>query len=393
MTEIDGSRLTRTPLSKNSFQMHILKIDSAIPISGQETVLPGEYLIEDMLGAQLLLMADGGTMTPLLEHRRRFREDQDWNGKRVLVMRQGGFGDLILLTPVLREIKKRWPLVHLAVATMSHYAPALANLGFIDEFTSFPVSWNTAEEFDAWIFFESMVEKNPLSKSVHMSELFAMVAGLTDVEDLLPAYVQTPGEAIWAREAYPRVPNVRRVCIQPATSARCRIYKDIGKVGGLMMEAGWEVFLLGQTGGEFEPNLPPQEKLPKHLRNLIPLGLKFRQSCAVLATADVFIGADSSLLHVAGALEVPAVGLYGPFPWKLRTAHSPTTYAIQGSGDCAPCMHHVGGTMKKIFPDKCPSASTGYCGVLATIKPDRVVAKADSIARQYREPDFSFPAL
>lgn len=370
--------------------MHILKIDSRIEIGPKDVIGPGEHLATDIVAAQLLLMADGGTMTPLDQHRP-FRDDRDWNGRRLLFLRVGGFGDLILLTPVLREIKRRWPTSHIAVSTMSHYAPVFSGLPFVDEIVPFPLPWSVAEEFDAWVFYENSIEKNPRAHEIHATELFAEITGLGGIENLLPAYMVKPSEAIWAQEAYPRVPNVRRACVQVATSARCRVYSEMGLVCTLLCDQGWEILLLGEKGGPNEPKMPPEDKLPPTLRNLIPSGLSFRQSSAVLATADVFIGPDSSLLHVAGALGVPAVGLYGPFPWKLRTAHCPTTIALSGAGDCAPCFHHVNGTMKNHFPAHCPSAKTGYCGVLKDIKPERVAAKADQIARQYREPQFAFP--
>ncbi len=371
--------------------MHILQINAHLEFGPKDAIKPGEYLVTDTIGAQLVLMADGGTMTPLTELRP-FRSDVNWNGKRLLVMRVGGFGDLVLLTPVLREIKRRWPSCYIAFSTMKHYAPIYDGLPFIDEIVPFPLPWSIAEEFDAWILYENSVEKNPRAKELHITELFGEIAGVTEIEDLLPAYTVKPSEAIWAREGFPRVPNLRRVCVQYATSARCRIYSEMGLVASLMESQGWEVFLLGQKGGMYEPKMPPDDKLPANLRNLIQAGLTIRQSAALIGTADVFIGPDSALLHVAGAMGVPAVGLYGPFPWKLRTAHAPTTFSLSGVGSCSPCFHHVNQTLKNHFPAQCPSAQTGYCGVLKTIKPETVAAKADKIARQYREPEIAFPS-
>ncbi len=371
--------------------MHLLKIESRLELGPKDVIAPGEYIATDTVCAQLLLMADGGTMTPLSEHRP-FRDDRDWNGKRLLFMRAGGFGDLILLTPVLREIKRRWPTCHIAVSTMTHYAAVYEGLDFVNEIVPFPLPWSIAEEFGAWTFYENAIEKNPRAHDLHMTELFGELAGVGKIENLLPAYKISASEAIWAQVQYPRIPNMRRVCVQHATSAKCRIYSEMGLVCSLLEQRGWEVLLLGQKGGPFEPKLPTDDKLPPNLRNLIAAGLTFRQSAAVINTADVFIGPDSALLHIAGALEVPAVGLYGPFPWQLRTAHCPTTVAISGTGDCAPCNHHVNATMRNHFPANCPSASTGYCQVLKEIKPERVATKADQIARNYREPALSFPS-
>ncbi len=191
------------------------------------------------------------------------------------------------------------------------------------------------------------------------------------------AAVLTAYEGVWANEGYPKF-NRRRVCIQPFSTAPARNYpmELMGKVIGSMLENHFEVLLLGEKG---EIKLP--DAAPVGLRNCSLAGLTFRQSCAVLNTADVFIGNDSALLHVAGALGVPAVGLYGPFPYKLRTAYCPTTYCFQGVLPCAPCFHHVNHARKNHFPDDCPSKQNRLCAALAQIKPEGVVAKALEIAR------------
>jgi ADP-heptose:LPS heptosyltransferase len=144
-----------------------------------------------------------------------------------------------------------------------------------------------------------------------------------------------------------------------------------------MLKKGWEVFILGAVGEV--PKTPP---IPG-LFNLTAenLNTSFRRSCAVIATADAFVGNDSALLHVAGALEVPAVGLYGPFPWELRTKYAPKTFSLSGKGPCAPCFHHKNAMIGNEFPDNCPSADRGICQVLESIDVSRIIGKIEAIAK------------
>ncbi len=359
--------------------MHILTLGARIELGAKDVLDPGKYIATDVVAAQILLMADGeGSMTPLVE-KRPFGEG-DWNGKRVLIQRAGGFGDLILMTPVFREIKRRWPTCHLAISTMTHYSVCLLNLPYVDELLPFPISLEVAEKFDAWIFYENAVEKNPRAHKVHITEIFAEIAGLKDMENWTPEYRVKPTEAIWANEAYPRDPTVKRLAVQVGAASKVRRYPMFGEVCSELTKRGWEIMLLG-TPGELPPMDP--KKTPPLIRNLTVLGLTFRQSCAVMNGCDGFIGADSSLLHVAGGIALPAVGLYGPFPWELRTIHCPTTLALSGDGKCAPCFHHTGPTMRQEFPAHCPSKAKGMCEVLASIKYERVVAKIEQVARKY----------
>jgi ADP-heptose:LPS heptosyltransferase len=359
--------------------MHILNLPVRLELGPQDIYPPGEYLSTDIVAAQMLLMADGGSMVPLREVRRFVTGAPPRN---ILIQRAGGFGDLILLTPVLREIKRRWPSVHLAVSTMGHYGVALANLPFVDEIVQFPVPLAVAETFDAWVFLENAIEKNSRAKELHMTELFAEIVGITDIADLHPAYAVKPTEAIWCNEAYPRN-SMPRVCVQVGASAKCRVYPQQLIINGCedMIQRGWEVFLLGTPG---EIKWDQRVQLPPTLHDLTRSGLTFRQSCALINTADCVIGSDSALIHVAGALRVPAVGLYGPFPWKLRTKHCPTTVALTGSvnSKACPCFHHASATMRNHFPANCPSKDKGVCEVLADIEPKRIVRQAEKIMRK-----------
>lgn len=368
--------------------MHLLSLPARLDLGQGNVIVPGEYLIDDLNAANLLVMAGGGKMTPLTAARGFGANgsrgtEYDWAGCKILLMRAGGYGDLVLLTPVLREIKRRWPTAHVAVCTMVNYGAVLANLPFVDEIVPYPITKAKADEFDAWVFYENAIENNPRAEVLHMTQVFAEIAGLgaDGVTDLHPAYAVKPSEAIWCNEAFPRVNGTRRVCIQIGASAIARVYPQqlMGAAIGLMVQRGWEVFLLGSKG---EIKLP--DNAPPLLRNLSEQGLTFRQSAAVVNTCDCFVGNDSALLHVAGALDVPGVGLYGPFPRKLRTAYSPSIHSLQGVpvSDVCPCFHHVNAAIHNHFPEKCPTKAQGICGTLAEIKPERIVSTVDKIMRR-----------
>lgn len=361
--------------------MHVLQLPEKIDLGNgpADVVEAGDYLADDTVAAQLLILAGRGTMTPLAEVRPITGET-----KRILFMRAGGFGDLILLTPVLRELKRIMPEVHIGISCFHEYGPALANLPFVDEILKYPVTRDVADGFDAWVFLENAIEHNPEARTLHMTDVFAKLAGVNlGSADKMPEYRVKASEAIWAQEAYPRTPGTHRVCIQVGASGLCRVYPkgQMGAVARLLTQAGVEVFLLGRRGEVKTP-----EQLPTLLKNLANAELTFRQSCAVISQSDAFIGADSALLHIAGALAVPAVGLYGPFLWELRTKYCPTTVNIQGAaievgGKSCQCFHHMNQARHDHYPAHCPTKQEGHCGVLASIKPERVVHKVNELLK------------
>lgn len=371
--------------------MHILKLEGRVHLAPDNIVEPGTYICENLLAAQLLVMGGGGEMEPLKESRKPLFLAPDADAEllvsraggsadtllpcaSILIGRTGGLGDLILLTPDIREIKRRWPTVRIAVACIRELGAGLENLPFVDEILPYPVSQEKANTYDGWIWLENAVEKGEDSRTLHSVDCVAKFIGLDLPADCdkRQAYVVSAMERADIKEAYPRIPGVRRLCIQPKASAACRTYNKTGQVIAEFLKKGWEVFLLGNAG-EFKTE-------PKPGLRTITDGWTFRHRAALVETADCLLAPDSSLLHVAGALGVPAVGLYGVFPWQLRTLYAPTTRALMRveGFPCAPCHHHA--TPAKPFPEKCPTASKGYCGVMDAIPVEQIVKAVEEMA-------------
>ena len=100
---------------------------------------------------------------------------------------------------------------------------------------------------------------------------------------------------------------------------------------------GAEIILVGQNGDDshavardldFEPlNLVGKTSLP--------------QLADVIHQADLFIGADSGVMHIAAATGTPVVSIFGPSnslawrPWPLDGASSVLTSAVE----CSPCSY------------------------------------------------------
>ena len=224
--------------------MHVVTLPEEIVIDAEQTIKPGEYLCEDITGAQLINLCGAGKMTPLVESRP-FDDNADWNGKSVVIVRVGGFGDLTNLTPALREMKRRWPGIVLTVATMRDYGDVMKGLPYVDHIVRYPLTKAEHAKYDAWVFLENAIENNPRAEDIPMADVFAEIIGIAhpkkawlkgskdDVSewtpktsDRKPEYRVSDDEAAWAKVQYPRIPNVRRLCIQvdASMSGLCRVY-------------------------------------------------------------------------------------------------------------------------------------------------------------------------
>lgn len=291
--------------------------------------------------------------------------------RSILFILPGGFGDLVFLTAVLAAAAERYERV--AVSCMDRGACVFENLPFAVEVLSYPLPVTSTCFFDHVVPLEGLIAAHPLR---HPVDLFAEAAGI-DIPELRRGaiYVPREEEIAEALENYPRTTRPR-VGMQVRASALCRTYppdQQVALLHGIAnrLRGHVEIFLFGAPGECLIANDPPV------LHNLTLQQLSFRQSCAMLSTCHAFIAPDSSLCHIAGALGIPTVALYGPFPWQSRTIYHPSIHAINGHADCAPCHHHK--RAGREWPEHGPCRRSNKCEALATIDPERVAAKVEQM--------------
>jgi ADP-heptose:LPS heptosyltransferase len=292
----------------------------------------------------------------------------DYDGKKILFERPGGFGDLLFLTPTIHAIKEKWPTCEISVACFDRFKSILFENPDVDGFVQYPISVENWLGFDAHCWLENSIEENPRAREIHAVDLIAERANV-ELKDKRMRYFVTEVERIEAEKEFPRKDGLHRVGVQVSASGSCRTPPRIGEVSNQLYNKGYEVFLLGRPG-DFDSNEP------ERVINLMKKNKTFRQSCAVLQTCDVVVAPDSALVHVAGALDIPCIGLYGPFPWQLRTAYAKNTFALQGHCVVSPCFHHARpGT--GMFPEHGPCYKTKKCEALETITVDRILREVE----------------
>lgn len=288
-------------------------------------------------------------------------ENADWNKRDLWLCRGGGYGDLLAMTPLIREINTRWPQCRLHVACGIQFFDLFHGLDVIPELLPIPF-----DPLIALIDFEELVEGSPNAVDVHITQLFAFRAGI-QLHNVKMHYQVQPIEEAFAESDYPRT-DKKRIAIQLFASALYRSYPKMQFVVKELMEEH-EVFIFG---------VPGQVEVMEHpnLINLMADKLTFRQSAAVLATCDVCVAPDSALVHLCAALDIPCVALYGPIPSALRiSGHN--VYPIDGKAPCAPCFFHADKATD--FPEWGPCKEVNKCVALDSIPVEDVVKKVKSL--------------
>jgi ADP-heptose:LPS heptosyltransferase len=69
--------------------------------------------------------------------------------------------------------------------------------------------------------------------------------------------------------------------------------------------------------------------------------LPLPETIALIAQADLFVGVDSGLLHVAASVQTPAVGLWGPTSAKFLFLEAESRFYVTSKASCNGCHHRL----------------------------------------------------
>jgi ADP-heptose:LPS heptosyltransferase len=293
------------------------------------------------------------------------------NAKDILFICPGGYGDLLFLEPILRHWRDAHPDARMAIL-QSPYNAILDGLAL--QTVPYPVPGSAhVAKFNHVFCWERYIQDNPTR---HPTDVFADALGLT-LADKRPRYYVSPAEAKEAARKFPKRSGRPRIGFHVRATALFRTYpRHVDLLNALFAGHGWEVMLFGGKGEARADDNPALG-----LVNLTTRTLSIRQSAAILATCDAFIAPDSGLLHVAGALGVPTVALFGPIPATARTCYYPTVHALQGRARCAPCHHYK--RAGREWPEGGPCNQAGHCVAMADIQPAAIVAAVEKLLAAY----------
>jgi ADP-heptose:LPS heptosyltransferase len=345
------------------------------PVSGGQELEPDTaYWVEGQQVAFYAAKTDGNVRVDGVEFQP-FDSTYNHSKANILVTRAGGAGDILFCFPILQEIKRRWPDCKLHFACHSSYHFVANNCPAVDVVLNFPLKVADVPEYAKVLNLEGAVEN---SNGFHAVDAMFWKAGIPlpsseqISKDLI--YVPNKDQVPLMGTRWPKKQGVKRIGYQWRASSPVRSYphKNSCLLVTMLLRDGYEVVLLGEPD-----SIAIADKNP-NLINLSESGLSWEESVSFLKTCDLIIGPDSSSIHFAGAMNIPALGLYGPFKWKYRTSYFKSVWCFQAVGECAPCFHHSNNKNGLLPYDK-PCSKTLECEVLRTIDPERVLNKVKTI--------------
>jgi heptosyltransferase-3 len=320
--------------------------------------------------------------------------------EKLLVVATRRIGDVLLATPLIRTLRRAWPAAQIDVLAfedtegilranpdvnqvitvaekrrfwphlkflfhiMRNYDLALSTLpGDRQTFYAwlagkYRVGMVEAELkqqwkrllLNRWVFFD-----NTNTHTVLMDLKLADLLEIQCHQEVVVPWRQTDEERVDCILPFDvRVESYAVLHVYPKFSYKRWQQEGWGKLGRWLKDKGIRIVLTGSNNtDELTYAAKIAEMLPQETVNLAGI-LSLSEVAFLVSQASLYVGLDTALTHMAAALGIPTVAIYGPTnpvkwgPWpKGHTAGNPyarrgsqsvgNVFLLQGTGDCVPC--------------------------------------------------------
>lgn len=301
--------------------------------------------------------------------------DRPEGTSRILVMRGGAVGDLILTLPALVAMRQKWPNAHVELAGYPHAAQLAVAGGLVDKLVSldavpfaqlFSPAGDLSDDVVSYIrSFDVILSwmNDPdgvLTRNLAKAGARRLVCGSPLVTDMHAIdTLMTPlhelgirsGEYEYSRLflSGQRVENGQKrlavfgdrvVIIHPGSGSPKKnwpIDHFVALAGRLKMETELTpVFALGEVEEPIRLQFQAQASSSSaRVAGMPPLAVLPQYSvvdlAAILTACAGYVGNDSGITHLAAAVGIPVIALFGPTDPRLWAPRGPNTTVIHSA--------------------------------------------------------------
>jgi heptosyltransferase-2 len=313
---------------------------------------------------------------------------------RILVLEYWNLGDIIMEVPFLQNLRIQYPNAHIALLTSPKCVPLIADQGLIDEIIAVRVPWAQhysrwrkynpfslfwieflrtlatlrAKRFDLAFTARADIRENFILWLVNVQRRVGYAFGgggflLTDTAtpDLERPHfsnrwlrlLEHLGKPILTRQPHLRLKQEEQEWADQYLAERGVTVEDLiiaihPGARSAIRQWGEENFkaVAERLLAEFNVKVlwfhdSNQASSPGRPRQCIPVSLPLRQFMAVLNRCSMLICNDSGPMHIATALDVPVVGIFGPTePTWFGPLGDNNHVVIRPEFWCRPCFDY-----------------------------------------------------
>lgn len=248
-----------------------------------------------------------------------------WNRPTIELAREGALGDVLMCTPVLRQLKRRNP--HCYVRFYTRYGPLVTGLPYIDEVLPY------VRPPAGTIF---MCYEDAIPPEVHLSRIIGDRFGLK-VTDTHPDCVTREDLVENYRRSFERLPRPRIILLRRAGPWTPN--KD-------WPDPNWVTVITSLARNATVIEIGQEDATAQAIAksNYVDLRGKtsLEQLVAVVAACDLYVGPVSGPMHIAEAVGTPSVTICGGYESPRGYEHPPgvkstTNVFLFSDLPCSPC--------------------------------------------------------
>lgn len=245
----------------------------------------------------------------------------------------GGYGDAVSCIPVFHALRRHCPAVELTLAATPGPQTIFALGGIEAEMLRYPLTERQFARFDAYLTLETALT-GQLPGPGGFGEFFAAGMNVPFAPPDRAFGIERPVEAAPALPATDR-PRIG-LAVAGGGSIRDWPIRHQLAFAEAALQLPAELYLFGADAGPV--NWPHQ---PPLLNNLLGKTADLRELAGWVGQMDAMVCGDSFLMHLAGAMGIATVAVFGPTSIHHGGAYD-SVRALRADGDCSPCHRAVG---------------------------------------------------
>lgn len=240
---------------------------------------------------------------------------ENLDGKRLLISRTGGLGDIIVLQSVMKAIKHKFPTCEIVFATSPGFVEIVNSFpkDLVSEVVSVPYPVDILKQTSKHLYMIHAVENCNETTNMCFFEIFQKVSGLNYdynnyISELIPIKLLDDTAKNYI------LPNTVVLHMRSTTKLRQMVIPKWIKIMEYLTLKGLNIGIIDHPSesdniNKFIDSLP----LKSNIQNLAKYSITLNHTVALLNNCLGGICIDSGIAHMLGALRKPTVAIGGPY--------------------------------------------------------------------------------
>jgi ADP-heptose:LPS heptosyltransferase len=270
---------------------------------------------------------------------------EELNNKTLFIWRMGGIGDIMFSQPIVYYLKSKYPTCKIIYSTAPGNIPLFScwDKSLIDKAIKIPFLYEDLKKSHYHLSFEGSIERCKEANYTNCYDIFKKIAGVEfDVKDYLPKLYADRNLVKKYKKLFPQE-NLILIQMKSSSKIRTMGSKKWAEIVRNLKSKGYEIAFIDSSYNSSICEIFNNE-YNFDVKNFATYSKTLKDGIALASLAKGMISIDSSFTHLAPALGIPTVGIFGPFEGKNRMSYYKYSDWVDSVGysECGkyPCYFH-----------------------------------------------------